>query len=167
MKKESLEGKINICESRIRKVPKRNCRPSAQNKNGRNNWIIKQNIPSVLMDKSWKRKNTPGLRCSSSNRLALAATGPTSVRVYASPGIARRALPLPLTPCDAAVASGKPCAIEAGAYILSSYGGRWVPTPASGVGSEGVGAGPCYQQAAGEREAGPLATRSGLGAEAV
>ena len=38
-------------------------------------------VPSVLIDKSWKRKNTPGLRCSSSKRQAFADNGPTSVRV--------------------------------------------------------------------------------------
>ena len=34
------------------------------------------------MDRSWKRKKIPGLRCSSRRRHAFAAKRPTSVRVY-------------------------------------------------------------------------------------
>ena len=40
------------------------------------------NVPSVRMERSWKRKKIPGFRCSSFNRAAFAERGPTSVRVY-------------------------------------------------------------------------------------
>ena len=42
--------------------------------------------PSVRIERSWKRKKIPGLRCSSSRRHAFAESGPTSVRVYVCRG---------------------------------------------------------------------------------
>lgn len=41
----------------------------------------------MRMERSWKRKKIPGLRCSSFKRAALADSGPTSVRVYVARGI--------------------------------------------------------------------------------
>jgi hypothetical protein len=41
----------------------------------------------VRTDRSWKRKNIPGLRCSSSRRYPFEDSGPTRVRVYALRGL--------------------------------------------------------------------------------
>jgi len=44
--------------------------------------ILRRNVPSVRIERSWKRKKIAGLRCSSNKRHALADNGPTNVLVY-------------------------------------------------------------------------------------